>query len=78
MNNHNTGTKNIAMLLVVMMLIGAGCAAGSFTTREKGAGISMGQEQQNYRQQDQIQRNQSEIDRQRQETELLRRQRGEY
>jgi len=39
MNNQNTSTKNIAMLLVVMMLLAAGCAGGSFTTREKGAGI---------------------------------------
>ena len=39
MNSSKTGIKNVALLLIVMTLIGAGCAGGSLTTREKGAGI---------------------------------------
>ena len=118
MNYNNTGIKNLALFLIFMTLFSAGCAGGSLTTREKGAGIGVlggaaaggligaavghpgaeaaiggavglgagalvgdqlqGQDNQNYKQQDQIQRNQLEIDRQRRETERLRRERGEY
>ncbi|MGZ9239049.1 MAG: hypothetical protein ACXW6K_01035 [Candidatus Binatia bacterium] len=39
MNNRNTGIKDLSLLLIVITLFGAGCAGGSLTTREKGAGI---------------------------------------
>jgi len=37
--NYYTDIKNAALILVLSSLIGAGCAGGSLTTREKGAGI---------------------------------------
>src|SRR3972149_3974952 len=118
MNTKVTGMKKTLLLLVAVVLIGAGCAGGPLTTREKGAGIGalggaavggiigsavghpaagaaiggglglgagalvgdqlQGQENQNYRQQDQIERNQADIDRQRYELERLLVLRGEY
>ncbi len=39
MNTNVTGVKKMSLLLVVLALIGAGCAGGPLTTREKGAGI---------------------------------------
>ena len=107
-----------SLLLIAGAILFAGCAGGSLTTREKGAGIGalggaavggligsavghpaagaaiggglglgagalvgdqlQGQEQQNYRQDEEIRGNQAEIDRQRYELERLRRDRGEY
>jgi len=118
MQSNNSGRKVMTVSILALTLIGAGCAGGSLTTREKGAGIGalggaavggivgsavghpgagaaiggglglgagalvgdqlQGQENTNYRQQEQINRNQAEIDRQRRETERLRRERGEY
>lgn len=111
--------KNGAFILLLTgTLVAAGCAGGSLTTREKGAGIGalggavagglvgaavghpgagaaiggglglgagalvgdqlQGQENTNYRQQQQIQSNQTELNRNTQEIERLRRQQGEY
>ena len=39
MNTKVTGMKKTLLLLVAVVLIGAGCAGGPLTTREKGAGI---------------------------------------
>jgi len=39
MKNHSTRIPKTATLLFVMILTGVGCSGGSFTTREKGAGI---------------------------------------
>jgi uncharacterized membrane protein len=39
MNTKVTGMKKTMLLLVAVVLIGAGCAGGPLTTREKGAGI---------------------------------------
>jgi len=110
--------NNIPPLLLAGAVFVSGCAGGSLTTREKGAGIGalggaavggligsavghpaagaaiggglglgagalvgdqlQGQEQQNFRQEEEIRGNQTEIDRQQYELERLRRQRGEY
>jgi phage tail tape-measure protein len=118
MNAITTLRKNIPSILLAGAVFVSGCAGGSLTTREKGAGIGalggaavggligsavghpaagaaiggglglgagalvgdqlQGQEQQNYRQDEEIRGNQAEIDRQRYELERLRRQRGEY
>jgi len=42
MNTKVTGMKKTLLLLVAVVLIGAGCAGGPLTTREKGAGIGAG------------------------------------
>ena len=39
MSSNNAGIKNVTLILVAVTLIGAGCAGGPLTTREKGAGI---------------------------------------
>lgn len=39
MSSNNTGRKFITTSLLAVTLISAGCAGGSLTTREKGAGI---------------------------------------
>ena len=39
MNWNLSGLKQMALLVVVAGVLGAGCAGGSLTTREKGAGI---------------------------------------
>ena len=39
MGSKNIGFKHIAVIFIVITLIGTGCAGGSLTTREKGAGI---------------------------------------
>ncbi|HET9916349.1 MAG TPA: glycine zipper domain-containing protein, partial [Candidatus Binatia bacterium] len=39
MTRTHFGIEPIAMILIVTVLIGTGCAGGSLTTREKGAGI---------------------------------------
>ena len=39
MNTKVTGMKKTLLLLVAVVLIGASCAGGPLTTREKGAGI---------------------------------------
>lgn len=60
---------------------GAGAAIGGGLGLGAGALVGdqlQGQENQNYRQDDDIRRNQAEIERQRYESERLRRQRGEY
>ena len=60
---------------------GAGAAIGGGLGLGAGALVGdqlQGQENQNYRQDDDIRRNQAEIDRQRNELERLRRERGEY
>lgn len=112
----NAGRKTLVLLLAGTLFVG-GCAGGSLTTREKGAGIGalggalagglvgaavghpgagaaiggglglgagalvgdqlQGQENTNYRQQQQIQSNQTELNRNRQEIERLRQQ-SEY
>ena len=59
----------------------AGAAIGGGLGLGAGALVGdqlQGQEQQNYRQEEEIHGNQAEIDRQRYELERLRRQRGEY
>lgn len=59
----------------------AGAAIGGGLGLGAGALVGdqlQGQEQQNYRQEEEIRGNQGEIDRQRYELERLRRQRGEY
>jgi phage tail tape-measure protein len=60
---------------------GAGAAIGGGLGLGAGALVGdqlQGQDNQNYRQDDDIRRNQAEIDRQRNELERLRRERGEY
>jgi outer membrane lipoprotein SlyB len=60
---------------------GAGAAVGGGLGLGAGALVGdqlQGQDNRNYRQDDEIRRNQAEIDRQRQELERLRRERGEY
>jgi hypothetical protein len=60
---------------------GAGAAIGGGLGLGAGALVGdqlQGQDNQNYRQDDDIRRNQAEIDRQRYELERLRRERGEY
>ena len=60
---------------------GIGAAVGGGLGLGAGALIGdqmQGQENQNYRQDEDIRRNQAEIDRQRNETERLRQRRGEY
>ena len=39
MRSKHVNCKQIAVIVVAMTLIGTGCAGGSLTTREKGAGI---------------------------------------
>ncbi len=39
MNRHVTFFNRILLLIIAVALIGAGCAGGPLTTREKGAGI---------------------------------------
>ena len=41
MNRNNSRLRQMALLVVVVGVIGAGCAGGSLTTREKGAGIGV-------------------------------------
>src|SRR5574341_1340192 len=107
MNNKNVGMKHVTVILVAVTLMGAGCAGGPLTTREKGAGVGalggaavggiigsavghpgagaaiggglglgagaligdqlQGQDNTNYRQQQQINRNQAESERNRQD-----------
>jgi hypothetical protein len=60
---------------------GAGAAIGGALGLGTGALVGdqlQGQENQNYRQDEQIRRNNAELERQRYEVERLRRQRGEY
>jgi outer membrane lipoprotein SlyB len=39
MDRNLSGLKQMALLVVVVSVIGSGCAGGPLTTREKGAGI---------------------------------------
>jgi phage tail tape-measure protein len=114
MKAHN----KMPILVLAGTLLISGCAGGSLTTREKGAGIGalggaaaggligaavgspgagaaiggglglgagaligdqlQGQENTNYRQQQQIQSNQNQINRNRQDIESMKRQQSEY
>ena len=117
MNTNYQFVRKAPVLLMIGALLFVGCAGGSLTTREKGAGIGalggaaaggligaavgrpgvgaaiggglglgagaligdqlQGQENENYRQDQQIQRNQQEIERQQSELNRIKRQ-NEY